>query len=59
MKRIRLGVEPTDKVKRKDIQFDFRDVQTKNPRLQGKTPLYLFTADPITKYRKPKKRWYD
>lgn len=48
-----------DKVKRNDIQFDFRDVQTKNPKTVGKTPLWLYTRDVLTKDMKPKKHWWD
>jgi len=59
MSKIRLGVSPKNKVRRNDIEFDFRDVQHSNPKLQGKTPLVLYTKDPLTRDIKAKKRWWE
>ena len=59
MGKIPVRLEQKDKVRRNDIEFDFRDVQTKNPRMVGKTPLYLYTKDPITIHRKRKKGWWE
>lgn len=43
--------------KKQDIQFNFAEVQTKNPRTQCKTPVYLFTKDPLPQLRAKKKWW--
>ena len=58
MSKIRLGTEPKNNIKRNNIQFDFRDVQHENPKLQGKTPVVLYTRDPLTRDMKPKKKWW-
>ena len=47
------------KSSKKDIKFNLDDVQTKNPRNMGKTPLYLYTRDPLTRNMKPKKHWWE
>lgn len=57
--RYRPRVEPKSNVNVRDIEFNFSDVQTKNPKLQGKTPLVLFTKDPLTPHLKRKKEWWD
>lgn len=57
--RYRPRVEPKNRLNVRDIEFNFSDVQTKNPKLQGKTPLVLFTKDPLTAIRKRPKRWFD
>lgn len=36
--------------KKQDIEFDFKDVQSKNPRNTGKTPNWLFSEDIRKKY---------
>lgn len=51
--------EIKEKVKKNDIEFDFRDVQTKNPKTSGKTQVWLYTRDSLTKNMKPKKHWWD
>ena len=59
MSKVRVLTEQKDNVRHEDVEFDFRDVQTRNPRLQGKTPLYLFTKDPLVAHRKRKKGWWE
>lgn len=59
MSKLRLLKEVPLNVKKNDIQFNFADVQTKNPRLQGKTPLYLYTRDPLTQNLRTTKRWWE
>lgn len=45
------------KVKR-DIEFDFREVQRRNPKTECKTPIEMFTRGPRKKDLKQSK-WYD
>lgn len=57
--KIPIRKEVRSKIRNADIEFNFSDVQTKNPRLQGKTPTHLYTKDPITRHRRRKKSWWE
>ena len=46
-------------VRKNDIQFNFLDVQTKNPKTVNKTPLYLYIRSPIIKKIQSIKRWWE
>ena len=45
--------------KKNDIEFKFEYVQTKNPKFCGRTTIYLFTTDPMKKFLKKTKKWWE
>lgn len=56
--KIRILKDVPLKVIKNDIQFNFDEIRPKNPKTANKTPLYLYTKNPITKHlRRDTKEW--
>lgn len=46
--------------KKVDVKFDIRDVSKRNPKLETKTPMRMFSReDTIPRKYKVKKRWWE
>jgi hypothetical protein len=58
MKRMRVGTLPKT-FKRRDIEFNFSDVQRKNPKTESKTPLYLYTDTSIPRRHRAGVKWWE
>ena len=46
--------EIKNKIIKHDIEFNFEELKTKNPKLCGKTPMWLYSVDFLKKYLKNK-----